>query len=156
MFHWSCEWDRSSEADATVKSAINGDNQFVIWGSLLCSRFTEDQPSFSDLRREILSTPGEEPRLCYTVYPESIDKDFDEEEVGKPLYLTPMIKEGRTNERYNEVLTLKSIKAVCLYFFLWVCNKWSGMINLQVDTQMPLMLPRCRMWCKAREVIPGS
>ena len=61
---------------------------------MIFSRFTEDQPTFEELRRDILSTPGEDPRLCYTVYPDSIDKKFDKEEVGEPLYLTPYIDEG--------------------------------------------------------------
>lgn len=61
----------------------------VIW------RFTEGDPSFEEMRHKILSTPLEEPRLCFTLYPETIDQEFDEDAVGKPLMLTPLIQSGQ-------------------------------------------------------------
>ncbi len=52
------------------------------------------EPSWEELRARILATPEEKPRLCVTLYPNSISKMFEVEKVGKPLILTPLIEGG--------------------------------------------------------------
>ena len=61
----------------------------IVW------RFTPGEPTFAEMRKKILATPLEEPRLCFTLYPETIDREFDEDIVGTPLMLTPLIEAGQ-------------------------------------------------------------
>ena len=59
---------------------------FLIYLSKDCT--ISDKPTFEEMRAKITSTPNEEPRLCITIYPNSIHKDFSERDVGETLYLT--------------------------------------------------------------------
>ena len=61
----------------------------VVW------KFSDVEPTYDEMRAKILSTSRELPRLCVTLYPNSIKKDFEPyPEVGKPLTLTPYIENG--------------------------------------------------------------
>ena len=74
----------------------------VIW------RFTSDKPTFWQMREKVLSTASEEPRLCVTIYPNVIDKEFDPEEVGEPLFLTSLIEAGK----YKEAASKAKVESV--------------------------------------------
>jgi hypothetical protein len=61
----------------------------VVW------KFSSVEPTYDELRAKILSTSRESPRLCVTLYPNSIKKDFEgSPEVGQPLTLTPYVESG--------------------------------------------------------------
>ena len=61
----------------------------VIW------KLSDAEPSYEEMRAKILSTSRESPRLCVTLYPNSIKKDFEGlPEVGTPLTLTPYVESG--------------------------------------------------------------
>ena len=68
----------------------------------LCSakawRLPPAEPTFEEMRERVIRTPTEEPRLCVTVFPESIARRFDPAEVGEPLLLTPYVEAGRLEE----------------------------------------------------------
>ena len=61
-------------------------------------RLTPAEPTFEEMRERVIRTPTEEPRLCVTVFPESIARRFDPAEVGEPLLLTPYVEAGRLEE----------------------------------------------------------
>jgi len=52
-------------------------------------------PSFEEQRRRVLSTEWENPRLCVTIFPEAIRREFDVSQTGEALHLTEfMDKKG--------------------------------------------------------------
>ena len=55
-----------------------------------------------------MATPEEENRLCMTVYPNSISKNFNVNETGPPLMLTSYIKEGY----YQEAVDAARVNAI--------------------------------------------
>lgn len=64
----------------------------VVW------KLTESEDDFATLHAKLLQTPREKPRLCYSVYPKAIHKNFSSEDVGEPLFLTPLIEAGEFDE----------------------------------------------------------
>ena len=75
----------------------------IIW------KFTPMDPSWEELRNRILTTPEENPRKCHSVYPmKSLKKNFSVSEVGIPLNLSPLIKEGR----YEEAADAAQVKSI--------------------------------------------
>ena len=74
----------------------------VIW------HFSPVEPSWEELRKNLLATPEEEMRLCVTMYPNSISRKFDPSEVGQPLMLSPLIKEGK----YSEAAKASKVKNI--------------------------------------------
>ena len=65
---------------------------------LVAWRFSMDKPTFQELREKVIRTPSEEPRMCVTVYPNSINKNFSDHDVGEALFLTPYIERGDLEE----------------------------------------------------------
>jgi hypothetical protein len=86
------------------KKKISGSIVFAIIGfavglGMVIWRYSPVEPTWEQLRESILSTQEEDMRLCVTMYPNSIAKDnFDIEEVGQPLLLTPYIEDGLLDE----------------------------------------------------------
>ena len=93
-------------------------------------QFSDVEPTYEELRSKILSTSRESPRLCVTLYPNSIKKDFEGvPEVGQPLTLTPYIEEGE----YAKAAEFSSVRTV-----LQSENSFSGFFTVNKTTNSNL------------------
>ena len=124
---------------------------FAVAVLMVAWRFTPDEPTFEEMRERVIRTPTEEPRLCVTVFPESINRTFDPEEVGEPLFLTPYIKAGRleaaarasrvehvmqTEESYSGFLTVNEELNSNLFFWYFP----SRAVEKKKAEEIPLVL----------------
>ncbi len=91
----------------------------VIW------RFSPIEPTWEEMRARILATPEEKPRLCVTLYPNSISKKFKVSEVGTPLMLTPLIEGGL----YYEAAEAARVKEVLQSVVRKSCHCFIGKIH---------------------------
>ena len=66
-----------------------------------------------------MSTPQEELNLCYTVYPNVQNRTFNISETGKPLLLTPMIKNGQYQEAAKAARVTSIFQTVVRFLFMW-------------------------------------
>jgi hypothetical protein len=80
--------------------------------SMIAWKFSENKPTYSELRQELISPPHERPRICQTVYPFIYSKQFDPSIVGESLILTDYldgddperIAQGASKARVDDVL----------------------------------------------------
>ena len=70
---------------------------FALAIAMVAWRFSPIEPSWEEMRRTLLATPEEKPKLCTTVYP-NLDKEFNVNETREPLMLTPYL----WAEKYQE------------------------------------------------------
>ena len=77
---------------------------FAIFGltlaiSMIIWKFAPIDPTWEELRSKILDTSEEDLDMCMMTYPHKMSgSEFSESEVGIPLQLSPMIKEGLYEE----------------------------------------------------------
>ena len=77
---------------------------FAIFGltlaiSMIIWKFAPIDPTWEELRSEILDTSEEDLNMCMMTYPHKMSgSEFSESEVGIPLQLSPMIKDGLYEE----------------------------------------------------------
>ena len=70
--------------------------------SMIAWKFSEHKPSYGELRRKLITTPYERPRICQTLYPKLYSKTFDPSSVGESLFLTDYLDESKREEGANK------------------------------------------------------
>ena len=88
---------------------------FAVAIAMVAWRFSPIEPSWEEMRRRLMATPEEQPKLCTTVYPNSLGKEFSVNETREPLMLTPYLWEERYQEaaydaRVSSILQSEVIK----------------------------------------------
>ena len=87
---------------------------FALAIAMVAWRFSPIEPSWEEMRRTLLATPEEKPKLCTTVYP-NLDKEFNVNETREPLMLTPYLwaekyQEAAIKARVSSIIQTEVIK----------------------------------------------